>query len=317
MVLHLDEVQPPGILAVMADERGRLGWNRVRKGFGMTGGESGRAASTPATALTDASAEQRLVPGSRGTRSGVGDFAARCSETRVGDPRLKAHYMSLSLLCTVVAGDNDIGTFEATRDQLMTCLEHTRRSTLDRLNNDLKRLGLLVWTRTGRGNRWRVLTGRAALRLLETVPSDTPESVPSDGTLSVPSQPSLHLPVTYVHIQEHTGTAAGRFSPEQTAMAARFHIDPNDFANGTELYDAISDAKALTAPPARTEHRRRPNDVERRRLAEFRQYGQTTSAIRNCPQCQTMDRGADCHCERCGWREPGCPHSPVKEHGGV
>ena len=44
MALHLDEAQPHGhILVVVADERGRLGWNRVRKGFGMTGSESGRA----------------------------------------------------------------------------------------------------------------------------------------------------------------------------------------------------------------------------------------------------------------------------------
>ena len=44
MALHLDEGQPHGhILVVLADERGRLGWNRVRKGFGMTGSESGRA----------------------------------------------------------------------------------------------------------------------------------------------------------------------------------------------------------------------------------------------------------------------------------
>ena len=44
MALHLDEGQPHGhILAVVADDLGRLGWNRVRKGFGMTGSESGRA----------------------------------------------------------------------------------------------------------------------------------------------------------------------------------------------------------------------------------------------------------------------------------
>ena len=44
MALHLDETQPHGhILVVAADDLGRLGWNRVRKGFGMTGSESGRA----------------------------------------------------------------------------------------------------------------------------------------------------------------------------------------------------------------------------------------------------------------------------------
>ena len=44
MAMHLDETQPHGhILVVVADGRGRLGWNRVRKGFGMTGSESGRA----------------------------------------------------------------------------------------------------------------------------------------------------------------------------------------------------------------------------------------------------------------------------------
>lgn len=40
--LHLDEGQPHGhILVVVADEGGRLGWNRVRRGFGMSGNESG------------------------------------------------------------------------------------------------------------------------------------------------------------------------------------------------------------------------------------------------------------------------------------
>ena len=42
--LHLDETTPHGhAVLVVADEKGRLGWNRVRSGFGMTGAESGRA----------------------------------------------------------------------------------------------------------------------------------------------------------------------------------------------------------------------------------------------------------------------------------
>lgn len=42
--LHLDETTTHGhVVLVVADEKGRLGWNRVRRGFGMTGAESGRA----------------------------------------------------------------------------------------------------------------------------------------------------------------------------------------------------------------------------------------------------------------------------------
>ena len=28
--------------------------------------------------------------------------------------------------------------------------------------------------------------------------------------------------------------------------------------------------------------------------------------IRNCPACRSVDRGAECHCKSCGWRESGC-----------
>ena len=28
--------------------------------------------------------------------------------------------------------------------------------------------------------------------------------------------------------------------------------------------------------------------------------------IRNCPACRVLDRGAECHCSSCGWREAGC-----------
>jgi hypothetical protein len=28
--------------------------------------------------------------------------------------------------------------------------------------------------------------------------------------------------------------------------------------------------------------------------------------IRNCPACKVLDRGAECHCSSCGWREAGC-----------
>lgn len=86
---------------------------------------------------------------------------------------------------------------------------------------------------------------------------------------------------------------------------------------GTELRAANLDPAGSEKPQTRAEadetFRERKRQVttlrerERMRTSDRRRTDQTGNGrIRNCPSCRTHDRGADCHCTSCGWRELGC-----------
>jgi len=109
--------------------------------------------------------------------------------------------------------------------------------------------------------------------------------------------------------------------PEPTAKQLEYAADlgiETDGVDGVELGERIEhavaarDAGRSERRDARRSERRsdrpRRTAVEARRLAEAAARP-SPGRVRNCPHCRTLDRGADCHCESCGWSEPGCPHT--------
>ena len=148
----------------------------------------------------------------------------------------------------------------------------------------------------------------------------------STSTLDVLSPSTLDGLKGYVRTHTTT-TREGRSAtqavmwPEPTARQLEYAADLGiDTAgvDGVELGERIEraeaerDADRSERRAARRSERRsdRPprTAVEARRLAEAAARP-SPGRVRNCPACRTLDRGADCHCESCGWREPGCPHT--------
>lgn len=103
----------------------------------------------------------------------------------------------------------------------------------------------------------------------------------------------------------------------QRAYAADLGIEVVDGVDGVELGERIERAQAArdadrsqrrTARRSERSAGPRRTVVEARRLAEAAAFP-SLGRIRNCLNCGAPDRGAECHCESCGWSEPGCPHT--------
>ena len=159
----------------------------------------------------------------------------------------------------------------------------------------------------------------------------------SGGTATPLSGGTTTPPLGYVQgLRTDTTTTAreGRLETEpvrpeptarQRAYAADLGIDTAG-VDGVELGERIERAEAARNADrserraARRSERRsdrpRRTAVEARRLAEAAACP-SPGRVRNCPACRTLDRGADCHCESCGWSEPGCPHNDAGVTGGA
>ena len=89
------------------------------------------------------------------------EFLIRCLLTKIGNPRLKAHFLALAMWAVTYETVNDVGFVYAPRSNLMASLGHTRRVTFATQNNRLEALERLKRTNDGRGCRFTITPSAA------------------------------------------------------------------------------------------------------------------------------------------------------------
>ena len=258
--------------------------------------------------LVDASAVQPSLLDTRIRREARADspFVVRCRDVKVGNPGAKHVYMTVATWCDVYV-TGDCGVCWPALEKIRAATEYGRTAFMEHWRYLIER-GLLLTTR-GSGKKI-VRTPDGALRR-EVPESDTSRSA-GIRHITVP-------------VEEDTTTTAREgwvaTRPEPTARQLAYAADlgiETDGVDGVELGNRIEQA-AAARDDGRAERRverraERRSDRPRRTAVEARRLAEAAARpslgpIRNCPNCRTLDRGADCHCESCGWSEPGCPHT--------
>ncbi len=273
-----------------------------------------RLATASAPALAYKNPQPRL-PGSEADPPRQPEtFVRRARRVRLGSHHLKTGYLAL---CTFGRGwvkEEDRIEIRMKRQTMAGELE-CRPQTLATLLRDLQTAGVVEFCRSKYHTIITVFCEPRPRVSAESAPTENrvgAENAPPVGAKSAPTK----VFCTSSQQQQQPDPPSnkqlrGIWSMGNELRAVDVHPfgsdEPQTRPEADETFRERKRQVAELRAEERSKRGRGHEDYTRRQTRQPASLARNTvGRIRNCLACQALDRGAECHCTSCGWRESGC-----------